>query len=554
MTDEALILERYRIVRRLGQGGMGAVDLARTEGAKGFQRPVVVKRILDTLDGTGDALDRFAQEARITSELRHPSIVSVLEFEHDAEAGEHLMVLEYVHGYDLGRWLRFNKAMGKRIPADLAAFVMIRVLEALDYAHGRTGPDGRPMPVIHRDISPGNVMIDDEGHVKLTDFGIAMIDDITPQATPTVPEQGDAPGEPGAEALPAGTTVRGKMQYLAPDVLRGARPSPSSDVYSCAVLLHELLTEDNEFRKGSSTATVFAMLTHVPTRVDTVRDDVSEHAGRLLARALAKEPAERFDDARTFGDALRTAFDLDLRDSSQRLSALVRADFTHPQFGPATDTASLDEIDRAWREAPARPSEVPRRRRTLSGNIPLSVSPSRNDGLWTVAAVVLAVLGLGLLAFAIWPESSQEDAPYVDVQATAPVQPLVAEPLSPEQASVAPSVAPTDEAEAPTKVANAARRQPRDRSRSLSRQFARRRRHVEGCFEKHALASTGAPKLEVDFVIEASGKVAQARLVPPALENTELGRCLLNVARTTRFAKQPSNMAFRIPLTARVGR
>ncbi|HVZ32049.1 MAG TPA: serine/threonine-protein kinase, partial [Polyangiaceae bacterium] len=169
------VLGRYRMLRRLAKGGMGVVYLGRLEGAAGFAKPVVIKRILQDAEERSENTARFIREAQILSNLQHPGIVGVLDFGEEAEG--HAMILEYVHGYDLGRWLKYLQLSSRRMHWEEAVFILLRVLDALSYAHGLTRSDGSPAQVLHRDISPGNVLIDVDGRVRLLDFGIARMEE-----------------------------------------------------------------------------------------------------------------------------------------------------------------------------------------------------------------------------------------------------------------------------------------------------------------------------------------------------------------------------------------
>ncbi|HEX5098716.1 MAG TPA: serine/threonine-protein kinase, partial [Polyangiaceae bacterium] len=158
-----VLLGRYRVVRPLARGGMGVVYLGRVEGAAGFAKPVVIKALLTNPTQAEEGEHLFAREARIVSHLQHPGIVSVFDF--GQVDGTHVMVLEYVHGYNLGQWFRYVTDARGAVPVHHATHIVLGVLDALDYAHRLTRPDGTPFGIVHRDISPGNVLIDDQGRV-----------------------------------------------------------------------------------------------------------------------------------------------------------------------------------------------------------------------------------------------------------------------------------------------------------------------------------------------------------------------------------------------------
>ena len=169
-----VVLGRYRIVAPLARGGMGIIYLGRLEGAAGFAKPVVIKTVIPDAKDTR-ATQLFVREARILSNLEHPNIVGVLDF--GEVDGEYIMVLEYVHGFHLGFWARFVKETRGNMPVMHAVEVMLPVLDALESAHRLTRADGTPLGIVHRDVSPANILIDQAAHVKLHDFGIARMAD-----------------------------------------------------------------------------------------------------------------------------------------------------------------------------------------------------------------------------------------------------------------------------------------------------------------------------------------------------------------------------------------
>jgi serine/threonine-protein kinase len=270
------VLGRYRIVRAIGRGGMGIIYLARHEGAARFVKPVVVKRAApDLLAKEPGIVEIMGREARIMSHLHHPSIVSVIDF--SEEDGTYLLVLDYVHGFHLGQWNRYLRQAERPFPADLAIRVVCTVLDALQYAHTACGADDKPLGIVHRDVSPGNVLIDVDGNVKLVDFGIARMHSDHTEATTDRP------------------LLKGKFAYMAPELLSRADPSPSTDVYAAGVVLHELLVGQNELRSDSIERTIARILHHIPSSVRLARTDAPEGLDDVLAQALAKRGSGRRD-------------------------------------------------------------------------------------------------------------------------------------------------------------------------------------------------------------------------------------------------------------------
>lgn len=327
---DQLVLGRYRIVGVLAKGGMGVIYLARSEGAGGFIKPVVVKRILSGMDEDHTMVEMFKREARIMSNLRHPGVVSVIDFGRDLQS--YFMVLDYVHGFHLGRWLRFMNVAHGPFPLAFALHIIIQVLDALHYAHTLAGPDGKLLQVVHRDVTPSNVLIDVEGHVKLADFGIARM-------------RTDA-----TEAGSGETKIKGKFSYLPPELLQGAEPSPASDVYGAAVVLHEILCGKNVFRAPNLSTTISRVISHIPEPLDQIRDDVSAQLGAVVARALHKDPSQRFPTALEFAQVLRSMRPENVEMTQPKLAAAVARDFFDQRMAELLNVDSLAMLDKTWRD------------------------------------------------------------------------------------------------------------------------------------------------------------------------------------------------------------
>ena len=322
------VLGRYRVVRAIGRGGMGVIYLARSEGAAGFVKPFVIKQAAPEISGD-TMIAQLAREARIMSNLRHPGIVSVIDFA--AEGGSHLLVLDYVQGYNLGQWRKFVQHSGRDFPAELAIHVVERVLDALDYAHRLTRSDGEPLANVHRDVSPGNVLLDVEGHVKLADFGVARMSTDHTEASDD-------------------KMIKGKISYMAPELFEHVSPTPSSDVYACAVMLHELLVGRNEFKADNVPQTAIRVMQHVPSFVSAMRSDVSAELDGVLQRALAKSPGERFANARELADALNRLRTVSPEQAGRQLAIAVREDFNDPHMAEFLGVDDPTTLERAWRD------------------------------------------------------------------------------------------------------------------------------------------------------------------------------------------------------------
>ncbi|HEX6240829.1 MAG TPA: serine/threonine-protein kinase, partial [Polyangiales bacterium] len=333
----SVLLGRYRIVSELAKGGMGVVYLARAEGAVGFVKPVVIKLVLPEHASDQRFVAMFAREAQILANLRHASIVDVIEF--GEQDGAYIMVLEYVRGYHLGQWTRYLRLKGRSLPASIALQVIIDVLDALDHAHSMVHPDGTSMHIVHRDISPSNILLDEDGRARLLDFGVARM----------------RGGEHEYQTQVKGFV--GKLMYSAPEIFADGDATPSSDCYSCAVVLHEVLLGRNTFRAENQAKTLHRVLNHAPEEL-THAPGIPEGLDAVLFKALAKSPEERFGSARELAAALRALQVQPENDVRAALAALLKHDFGR-EMAELLGIESLTDRDEAWRRGQRAHSSAP---------------------------------------------------------------------------------------------------------------------------------------------------------------------------------------------------
>ena len=332
-----VLLGRYRIMRELAKGGMGVVYLARAEGAVGFVKPVVVKLILPDYCDNAEFVGMFAREAQILSHLRDPGIVDVIEFGQDGDA--YVMVLEYVRGYHLGQWQKYLSIKRRAISIPIAMLLTIDILDALEHAHSAKHPDGTSMAIVHRDISPSNIMLDSAGRARLLDFGVARMR--------------------GAESMykTQAAGFRGKLSYSSPELFSGVEASPGSDLYACAVVLHEMLLGHNTFRGSTQSATFHNVLTKRPESVHSFREDAPDTLDPVLQKALAKEPSERYQSAGDFASALRDVLPGNERQIRKEIIGLWSVDF-ETDMASVLGVESLNDRDELWRRLSHPPPEL----------------------------------------------------------------------------------------------------------------------------------------------------------------------------------------------------
>jgi hypothetical protein len=278
---------RYVLLDRIAEGGMAEVFRAIMPGAEGFKRTFVIKRILSQLSQSANFVDMFVREARIGAMLNHPNIVQVYDF--GSVDGHYFLAMEYLRGRDVLAIIKQLRDMKQPFPIPVAAFIAHEVAGCLAYAHGLTAPDGRPLDIVHRDVSPSNVMCLREGGVKLLDFGIASAVSEAKAEQTEQTEQGN---------------FRGKLAYMAPERLRNERADGRSDLYSLGVMLWEMLTCRRLFR-GTSDADTFKKVFEMPIPApSTQRPEVPPSLDAIVQKALAREPGQRYQSGQTLADDL----------------------------------------------------------------------------------------------------------------------------------------------------------------------------------------------------------------------------------------------------------
>jgi len=274
---------RYVLLDRIGEGGMAEVFRAVLPGAEGFKRTFVVKRILSHLSQSPRFVDMFIREARIGALLNHPNIVQVYDF--GQVDGSYFLAMEYLRGRDVLAMIRRLRDMKRPFPIAVAAFIAQQVAGCLAYAHALADPDGRCLDIIHRDVSPSNVMCLRAGGVKLMDFGIAKtVDDLTENT-----EQG---------------AFKGKLAYLAPERVKSERFDGRSDLYSLGVVLWEMLTCRRLFRGDSQVETFKNVLEMPIAPPSSRRPEVPASLDAVVMRAIERDPAKRYASGQAMADDL----------------------------------------------------------------------------------------------------------------------------------------------------------------------------------------------------------------------------------------------------------
>ena len=264
---------KYQLVERLGRGGMAEVWKARIQGPAGFSRTLVVKRILPHLVEDPHFVQMFVSEARLSARLNHGNIVQVFELG-DVD-GEYFLAMEYVRGRDLVNVVRAQLLRGLP-PPGMGAFVLREVCRALAYAHQLTDERGQPLRLIHRDVSPSNVMMGFDGAVKLLDFGIAK-----------------ALSEANENKTVTGT-LKGKFGYMSPEQVEGKDIDHRADLFAAGIVLHEVLTGKRLFKGQSDLATIAMVREARVEPPSLLNPDVPQILDEICLKALARDPDQRW--------------------------------------------------------------------------------------------------------------------------------------------------------------------------------------------------------------------------------------------------------------------
>ncbi|WP_244222404.1 serine/threonine-protein kinase, partial [Corallococcus praedator] len=272
----------YQLLKRLATGGMAQIYLARRPGSDAPDKLLVLKRILPHLSENDEFVRMFLDEARIAARLAHPNVVQIYDL--GAEGDTFFIAMEYIHGVDARRLWKRSETSSKPLPVPLVCRILLEASAGLDYAHKKTDATGRPLGIVHRDVSPQNILVTFEGGVKVVDFGIAKAAD---QATVT-----------------RSGVLKGKYSYMSPEQASGQRVDCRSDVFALGVVLHELLTGGRLFKRPSDMLTLSAVAecnvpppSHVAPRVPADLDPI-------VLKALAKDPDARYQHAQDLQRAL----------------------------------------------------------------------------------------------------------------------------------------------------------------------------------------------------------------------------------------------------------
>lgn len=437
---------RYTILGRLAGGGMADIFVAKSTSIAGVERHVVLKRVLAEHSRNTQFAKMFLDEARLAMQLQHPNIAQVYDV--GMLAGSYFFTMEYVHGSDVRAILARLAADKRTLPISLVLHVISGALAALHHAHERSSPTGMPLNVVHRDVTPSNVMVSYEGTVKLLDFGVA-------KATQNTEETRSG-------------MIKGKIGYLSPEQCRTSHVDRRSDIFSLGIVMHEMLTCRRLYRYDSDFLTMNAITNEPPAPPSRFREDVSPELDAVVLEALAKEPDDRFATAADMLEAIERV----AASEHHQLSGVAMGRFLRELFGeraepwrelggevttmtvtggPVASLVTPNPLERALAAQLDRVQALPAapERETVSELPPLQGIPSlpppplpRNKWPLVIAgglAAVVAILLIVLLTRAGAP--AETPAP----SGAAAAAPTPSEAAAPSDAAVASSPAPVVE-------------------------------------------------------------------------------------------------------------
>src|SRR5262245_10416346 len=274
--------QRYRVIEKIASGGMAEVFRAESAGLEGFKKTVAIKRVLPHLSQKKQFMGMFLDEARLSAHLSHSNCVQV--FDIGVGDNTYFIVMEYVDGSDLKGLIEHRKKSRQPFPAEEACLICVRICEGLTYAHELTDGNGESLHIVHRDMSPPNVLITRFGEVKIVDFGLAKANSQLERSEPGI--------------------IKGKFSYLSPEAAKGLAVDARTDIFAVGIILWELLAGRRLFMGETDLETVrMVQAARVPS-IRQINPQVTPELERVLMRSLTEDPDRRYQRAREFGAAL----------------------------------------------------------------------------------------------------------------------------------------------------------------------------------------------------------------------------------------------------------
>jgi serine/threonine protein kinase len=548
---------RYEVVQRIACGGMAEIYLARASGIYGFEKYVVLKRILPQYAANAEFVRMFLKEARVAASLDHANIAHVYDI--GETGGSTFFAMEYLHGEDLRQIVRELERRNEKLPLEHALEIVMGAAAGLHFAHDKRRPDGVSLGIVHRDVSPANIVVTYDGGVKLVDFGIAKL-----AADPELSQR---------------YALKGKLAYMSPEQLHNLPVDRRSDVFALGIVLYEITTHTRLFKGATEVQTMKAVMEGVVPSPSSLLPGYPPALERIVLRALAMNPDERYQSGRELQIDLE-AFVLDQR---IRVSPTALAEWMERTFGPKQEIwhTLAQSPKTATPHVPGEPTAATKvvEHEGLSGGTPIAIPAGVSVAIefskpvgrprrrrWPLVAAAAVVMAG---AATLWLARGRLDAALKGPEISSPVV-LVAErgnvamenatvtpPAPVPVAPAAPTPAPLPDSTPPRAAAvpassphakRAVESPGAARPASFSTTFARRESDIRRCFMEHP-GGSGTTEISLRFTVERDGHVGSLDVLPASVASSSLGACLGAVGKSTVFSKQAAPVTFRIPLT-----
>jgi serine/threonine protein kinase len=515
---------KYLLVRKLAEGGMAEIFLAKQVGVEGFERNVVIKRMLPHLSQVQDFVTMFLDEARLAASLAHPNIVQLSDLGH--ADGCYYICMEYLAGEDFAAVLRTARRRNEHVPLHIVLRIIADAGAGLHAAHEATDTAGKPTNLVHRDISPSNIFVTYSGQVKVLDFGIAKAESRVSTTTAGI--------------------VKGKYQYMSPEQARGDVVDRRSDVFSLGVSMYEALTGIKPFARDNDLAILRAVLEGSYQPIRALRPDLPLELESIVVRSMAQDPEHRYPTALAMvQDIERFLGNTTSSGGAQQLSSYMVGTFGEERVNSKVRIESLDELVKRGVDVPGRPN--PLATKTDPGTETRAVRlPGRHRPLLLTAGLMVLGGAATLLALKL---SKGPSSPQVD--AGVPTHSIIAD------AGIEPDF---DAGEAdfdagdPDFDAGATERAGRVTPKPISltpaivqRSISQNKARFQKCFVQHQAdlpAKSGAVLLR--FVISGNGRVTDASTDLP--NGSAASACLESVVTGIVFPKNVDN-GVRVPIS-----
>ena len=499
---------KYFLVRKIAEGGMAEIFLAKQIGAEGFERNVVIKRMLQHVSAVPDFVTMFLDEARLAARLAHPNIVQINDL--GLADGSYYICMEYLAGEDFSTVLRASSRRREYVPLAVVLRVVAEAAHGLHFAHEFADDQGNCLNIVHRDVSPSNLYVTYQGQVKVLDFGIAKAESRVTNTTAGV--------------------VKGKYMYMSPEQARGVTVDRRSDVFALGICLYEALTHVRPFARDADLAILNAVLECDFKPPRELRADLSSELEAVLLKAMALRVEDRYQSAREF--ALDLEGFIAATSSSAggtQVASYMRQSFGEERYAEKSRIPTLDSLAAAGVDVPGFSNPLaPRTDPGPSSPATLPRVPRRELLVGLVAfALVVAVAGAALLFTQRSTRPPEVSVAAVSTVVPAPV--VVAAPPAPpvvDSGSVEP---------VPTKVAAVKATAVRPivlTTLDVQRVINRSSGVIARCFEQHKQEIGPQGQVNVRLTIARSGKVKQAAMEG---EVTALGRCIEGHVRAMKF-------------------